>query len=137
MTRRRLGFLIAAGCLYLTGLGFLTGMVVERARFDRLRGVLLRHLAATQERLHTHRSAEMMPPPSEVNDGQREPALRQVVTANGKTPTQHRDGGGPRRRTRGRGRGEWSRSRRDSSNAVHPEWSGVPQIGRASCRERG
>jgi hypothetical protein len=54
MTRRGLGFLIAAGCLYLTGFGFLTGMVVERARFDRQRGILLQHLAATQERLHTH-----------------------------------------------------------------------------------
>jgi hypothetical protein len=54
MTRRGLGFLIAAGCLYLTGLGFLTGMVVERVRFDRQRGILLQHLAATQERLHTH-----------------------------------------------------------------------------------
>ena len=54
MTRRRRGFLIAAGCLYLAGLGFLTGMVVERVRFDRQRNVLLQHLAATQERLHTH-----------------------------------------------------------------------------------
>jgi hypothetical protein len=54
MTRRGLGFLIAAGCLYLAGLGFLTGMVVERVRFDRQRSILLQHLAATQERLHTH-----------------------------------------------------------------------------------
>ncbi len=54
MTRRELGLLIAAGCLYLTGFGFLTGMVVERARFDRQRGLLLQHLAATQEQLHTH-----------------------------------------------------------------------------------
>jgi hypothetical protein len=54
MTRRRLRFLIAAGCLYLTGLGFLTGMIVERVRFDRQRGIVLHHLAATQERLHTH-----------------------------------------------------------------------------------
>ena len=54
MTRRRLGFVIAAGCVYLAGLGFLTGMVVERVRFDRQRGILLQHLAATQERLHTH-----------------------------------------------------------------------------------
>ena len=54
MTRRGLGFLIVAGCLYLTGLGFLTGMVVERARFDRQRGILLQHLAATQQRLHTY-----------------------------------------------------------------------------------
>jgi hypothetical protein len=54
MTRRELGFLIVAGCLYLTGFGFLTGMVVERVRFDKQRGILLQHLAATQERLHTH-----------------------------------------------------------------------------------
>jgi hypothetical protein len=53
-TRRRLGFLIAAGCLYLAGLAFLTGMVVERVRFDRQRGLLLQRLAATQARLHTH-----------------------------------------------------------------------------------
>ena len=37
MIGRKLGFLIAAGCLYLTVLGFLTGMVVERVRFDRQR----------------------------------------------------------------------------------------------------
>ena len=54
MTRRELGFLVAAGCLYLTGFGFLTGMAVERVRFDRQRSVLLQHLAATHERLHTH-----------------------------------------------------------------------------------
>jgi len=54
MTRRELGFLIAAGCLYVTVFGFLTGMVVERVRFDRQRSTLLQHLAATQERLHTH-----------------------------------------------------------------------------------
>jgi hypothetical protein len=54
MTRRRLGVLLAAGCIYLAGLGFLTGVVVERVRFDRQRGILLQHLAATQERLHTH-----------------------------------------------------------------------------------
>jgi len=54
MTRRELGFLRAAGGLYLTGFGFLTGMDGERARFDRQRGILLHHLAATQERLHTH-----------------------------------------------------------------------------------
>jgi len=54
MTRRELGLLIAAGGLYLTGFGFLTGMVVERVRFDRQRGILLQHLAGTQERLHTY-----------------------------------------------------------------------------------
>ena len=54
MTRRQLAFLVAAGCLYLTVFGFLTGMVVERTRFDRQRSTLLQHLAATQERLHTH-----------------------------------------------------------------------------------
>jgi len=54
MTRRELGFLIAGGSLYLTVVGFLTGMVVERVRFDRQRATLLQHLAATHERLHTH-----------------------------------------------------------------------------------
>jgi hypothetical protein len=54
MTRRALGTLIVAGGLYLTGFGFLTGMVVERVRFDRQRGVLLEHLAVTQERLHAY-----------------------------------------------------------------------------------
>ena len=29
-------------------------MLVERVRFDRQRGTVLQHLAATQERLHTH-----------------------------------------------------------------------------------
>jgi len=54
MTRRELGFLIAGGSLYLTVVWFLTGMVVERVRFDRQRGLLLQRLAATQARLHTH-----------------------------------------------------------------------------------
>ena len=54
MTRRAIGILIAAGGLYLTAFGFLTGMVVERVRFDRQRGVLLEHLAASQERLHAY-----------------------------------------------------------------------------------
>jgi hypothetical protein len=54
MTRRKLGFLIAAACLYLTVFGFLTGMAVERVRFDSQRSALLQHLAATEERLHTH-----------------------------------------------------------------------------------
>jgi hypothetical protein len=46
--------LTTGGYLYLTVLGFLTGMVVERIRFDRQRASLLQHLAATHERLHTH-----------------------------------------------------------------------------------
>jgi hypothetical protein len=54
MTRREVGFLIAGGYLYLTVLGFLTGMVVERIRFDRRRATLPQHLAATHERPHTH-----------------------------------------------------------------------------------
>jgi hypothetical protein len=40
MTRRELGFLIAGGSLYLTVVGFLTGMVVEHVRFDRQRATL-------------------------------------------------------------------------------------------------
>jgi len=54
MTRRERGLIIVGGCLYLTVLGFLTGMIVERVRFDRQRATVLQHLAATQERLHTH-----------------------------------------------------------------------------------
>jgi hypothetical protein len=52
MTRRRLGWLVGAGCLYLAGLGFLSGVVVERVRFDRQRATV-HSLSATQERLHT------------------------------------------------------------------------------------
>jgi hypothetical protein len=51
MTRREVGLLIAGGYLYLAGLGFLTGMVVERIRFDRQRATVLQHFAATHERL--------------------------------------------------------------------------------------
>jgi hypothetical protein len=54
LTRHERGLLIAGGCLYLTVLGFLTGMIVERVRFDRQRATVLQHLDATQERLHTH-----------------------------------------------------------------------------------
>jgi hypothetical protein len=54
MTRRGLAILMGAGCLYLTILGFLAGVVVERVRFDRDRATVLQRLAATQERLHTH-----------------------------------------------------------------------------------
>jgi hypothetical protein len=54
MTRRQLGVLMAAGGLYIGALGFLSGMLAERVRFDRQRAVLLQDLAATQARLHTH-----------------------------------------------------------------------------------
>jgi hypothetical protein len=54
MTRRRLAVLMGAGGLYLSILSFLTGVVVERVRFDRDRNSVLQRLAATQERLHTH-----------------------------------------------------------------------------------
>ena len=54
MTRRQLEILVGAGCLYLTVLGFLAGVVVERVLFDRQRTAVLQRLAATQERLHTH-----------------------------------------------------------------------------------
>jgi hypothetical protein len=53
MTRREVGLLIAGGYLYLAVLGFLTGIVVERIRFDRQRATLLQHFAATHERLRT------------------------------------------------------------------------------------
>lgn len=53
MTRREVGILIAGSYLYLAVLGFLTGMVVERIRFDRQRAIVLQHFAATHERLRT------------------------------------------------------------------------------------
>jgi hypothetical protein len=54
MIGRELGFRIAVGCLCLTVLGFLTGMVVERVRFDSSAPPCCSILAATQKRLHTH-----------------------------------------------------------------------------------
>jgi hypothetical protein len=54
MTRRKLVVLMAAGGFYVAALGFLTGLAVERVRFDRQRAALLQDLAATQARLHTH-----------------------------------------------------------------------------------
>jgi hypothetical protein len=50
MIRHERGLLIVGGRLYLTVLGFLTGMIVERVQ----RATMLQHLDATQERLHTH-----------------------------------------------------------------------------------
>jgi hypothetical protein len=53
MTRREVGILIAGSYLYLAVLGFLTGMLVERIRFDRQRATVVQHFAATHERLRT------------------------------------------------------------------------------------
>ena len=90
MKLRQLAFLIAAGCLCPT-VGSLTGMVVERARFNRQRRTLLQHLGATQERLHTHLmdigrqtqspEAEMMPSFRAINDA------HQSIDANLRTET--------------------------------------------------
>ena len=54
MISRRLGLLVAVGCVYLGAMGFLTGMVVERMRFDHQRALVLQTLSAAQERLHAH-----------------------------------------------------------------------------------
>lgn len=54
MIPRRLGLLVAVGCVYLGAMGFLTGMVVERMRFDHQRALVLQTLSAAQERLHAH-----------------------------------------------------------------------------------
>jgi len=57
MAGRELGFLIAAGSLYLTVLGFLTGMVVERMRFDRQRSEVLSHYEQALREWQTYRMA--------------------------------------------------------------------------------
>ena len=54
MIPRRLGVLVAAACVYLVIMGFLSCMVVERMRFDHQRGLVLQTLSAAQERLHAH-----------------------------------------------------------------------------------
>jgi hypothetical protein len=50
--RTRLAVVIGLGGLYLGALGFLSGMLVERMRFDVQRAATLRRLAATEDRLH-------------------------------------------------------------------------------------
>ena len=54
MSRRRLSVLMVMIALYLCGIGFLSGMVVERMRFDGRRAAVLASLSAAQARLHAH-----------------------------------------------------------------------------------
>jgi hypothetical protein len=50
--RYRRAVMIGLGCVYLGGVGFLSGILVERMRFDLQRAAVLTHLAATEKRLH-------------------------------------------------------------------------------------
>jgi hypothetical protein len=52
--RYRRAALIGLGCVYLGGIGFLSGIVVERMRFDLQRAAVLTRLADTEKRLHAH-----------------------------------------------------------------------------------
>jgi hypothetical protein len=54
MTRTRLAVVVSLGCLYLGGLGVLSGMLLERMRFDVQRAAVLSRLAAAEVRLHAH-----------------------------------------------------------------------------------
>lgn len=51
---RRRRVLVGLGGLVLAVLGFVAGAAVERVRFDQHRAAVLRGLAATRNRLHTH-----------------------------------------------------------------------------------
>jgi hypothetical protein len=51
-TRYRRAVMIGLGCLYLGAVGFLSGMLVERIRFDLHRTAVLTRLAAAEQRLH-------------------------------------------------------------------------------------
>ena len=51
-TGRGLRILVTISALYLGGLGFLSGMVVERMRFDHQRDVVLRSLSDAEKELH-------------------------------------------------------------------------------------
>jgi hypothetical protein len=51
-SRRRLRILAGLGGLYLGFIGFFTGMVVERMRFDHHRAAVVQSLTATRDRLH-------------------------------------------------------------------------------------
>jgi hypothetical protein len=54
MGRVRRVVLLGLVGLYLGGLGVLSGMLVERMRFDAERAAVLSRLAATEGRLHAH-----------------------------------------------------------------------------------
>jgi hypothetical protein len=50
--RYRRTLVAGLGCLYLAGLGFLSGILLERARFDRERSAVLIRLSTMQQALH-------------------------------------------------------------------------------------
>jgi hypothetical protein len=50
--RRRRTAVVGLGCLCMTGLGFLSGMVVERVRFDVRRNAVLTKLSEAGQQLH-------------------------------------------------------------------------------------
>ena len=52
--RYRRAVIIGLGCVYLGGIGFLSGMLVERMRFDLRRAAVLTRLADAEKRLHAH-----------------------------------------------------------------------------------
>lgn len=52
--RRRLAVIVGAGALYLVGIGFVSGIAVERMRFDGKRAAVLARLTSAQARLHGH-----------------------------------------------------------------------------------
>jgi len=52
--RGRLAVIVGAGALYLVGIGFVSGIAVERMRFDGKRAALLTRLTSAQARLHGH-----------------------------------------------------------------------------------
>jgi hypothetical protein len=49
---RRRTTVFALGCLCTAGLGFLSGMVTERVRFDQRRSAVISDLSKTEQRLH-------------------------------------------------------------------------------------
>ena len=52
MTRRQVAVVIGLAGIYLGIMGFLSGMVVERIRFDARRNAVLTSLASAEQRLH-------------------------------------------------------------------------------------
>jgi hypothetical protein len=92
MTGRELGFLIAAGSLYLTALGFLTGMVVERMRFDRQRSEVLSHYEQALREWQTYRMALEKHAEAQrypVRLRQADPLTNEVGRAAARTPADH------------------------------------------------
>jgi hypothetical protein len=54
IARRRRAIALGIGCLCTTGLGFLSGMVTERIRFDVRRNAVVSDLGKMERRLHGH-----------------------------------------------------------------------------------